>query len=520
MCDGHHRGGGRVVNPVQQMPPPMAAPSVTWSGPRPAVRHRDIAAEASHLKLDKPAAVRLHLQRRAPVNLRSHVRRGALRLAVLVAADMLAFGVMRELVRAVRDRQMLGSAVARGMQAAFPSGTLNGWQFAVALFVGLLVAGSYGQGDKRRDSARLFAACALATALPLWTMLFTRGVQPVLLQYAATVVLVWLCLLGERLTINRIEARVRPPERDAVDTLFVGPAGDCLEAASSPAFETGTDYRPIGFVDVQIPPAPGALGHVSDIPLLLAASGAQVVTLCGYLTDKQLQDVVDSALAGGCQVLAVPRVVDIAGVHPTTVWRGGQPLVQLTAPSLHGQQLAVKRTLDVVGAAAGLLLLAPVMLLLGLAVKIDSPGPVFFAQNRAGFGGRRFRMWKFRTMRDGADHEKQAMAHLNHTGDKRLFKIPNDPRVTRLGKLLRRWSLDELPQLWNVLVGEMSLVGPRPFFESDLADYEDRHFRRLGVKPGITGLWQVSGRSDAVDFEEVVRLDSEYIRNWSLLFDL
>jgi len=470
--------------------------------------------------LDKPAQAHLHLQRRAPENLRHHVRRGAMRLAVLIAADMLAFGLMREFVRTVRDHQMLGSTVAQSMQTAFPAGTLNGWQFAVALFVGLLVVGNYGQGDKRRDPARLFAACALATALPLWTMLFTRGVQPVLLQYSATVVLVWVCLVAERLTINRMAAWVRPPEKDAADTLFVGRAGDCLEAASSPAFDAGTDYRPIGFVDVQVPPAPGALGHVSDISLLLAASGAQVVTLCGYLTDKQLQDVVDSALAGGCQVLAVPRVVDIAGVHPTTVWRRGQPLVQLTAPSLHGQQLAIKRTLDVVGAAAGLMVLAPVMLLLGLAVKIDSRGPVFFAQNRAGFGGSRFRMWKFRTMRDGADHEKQAMAHLNHTGDTRLFKIPNDPRVTRLGRLLRRWSLDELPQLWNVLVGEMSLVGPRPFFESDLENYEERHFRRLGVKPGITGLWQVSGRSDVVDFEEVVRLDSEYIRNWSLLFDL
>src|SRR3989449_9893066 len=178
MCDGHHRGGGRVVNPVQQMPPPAAAPEVRRSGPRPAIRDRDIAAQASHLKSDKPAEVRLHLQRRAPVNLRSHVRRGALRLAVLIAADMLAFGVMRELVRAVRDRQVLGSTVAQGTEAAFPSGTLNGWQFAVALFVGLLVAGSYGQGDKRRDSRRLFAACTLATAIPLWTMLFTRGVAP------------------------------------------------------------------------------------------------------------------------------------------------------------------------------------------------------------------------------------------------------------------------------------------------------------------------------------------------------
>ena len=123
-------------------------------------------------------------------------------------------------------------------------------------------------------------------------------------------------------------------------------------------------------------------------------------------------------------------------------------------------------------------------------------------------------------MRAGADHEKTELAHLNESGDPRLFKIPDDPRVTSIGALLRRWSLDELPQLLNVVRGDMSLVGPRPFFDSDLAAYDDHHFIRLAVKPGITGLWQVRGRSSIVDFEEVVRLDRFYIENWSLSLDL
>jgi lipopolysaccharide/colanic/teichoic acid biosynthesis glycosyltransferase len=129
-------------------------------------------------------------------------------------------------------------------------------------------------------------------------------------------------------------------------------------------------------------------------------------------------------------------------------------------------------------------------------------------------------MHKFRTMDDGADTEKPKLVGLNHSGDSRLFKIPNDPRVTRVGRFLRRWSLDELPQIWNVFRGDMSLVGPRPFFESDLEDYEAHHFRRLGAKPGVTGLWQVSGRSHVVDFEEVVRLDREYIEHWSIWLDI
>ena len=129
-------------------------------------------------------------------------------------------------------------------------------------------------------------------------------------------------------------------------------------------------------------------------------------------------------------------------------------------------------------------------------------------------------MLKFRTMRIGAEDEKLHLAHLNQSGDVRLFKIPSDPRVTRFGRFLRRWSLDELPQLWNVLRGDMSLVGPRPFFESDFAAYEDHHFRRLDTNPGITGLWQVSGRSEVVDFEDVVFLDRQYIEQWSFWLDI
>jgi lipopolysaccharide/colanic/teichoic acid biosynthesis glycosyltransferase len=178
-----------------------------------------------------------------------------------------------------------------------------------------------------------------------------------------------------------------------------------------------------------------------------------------------------------------------------------------------------KRCMDVVGAAIGLVLVAPLLLVLAVLLKLDSPGPVFFTQRRVGMDGRPFRMLKLRTMQTGADRDKSAVAHLNASLDQRLFKIPSDPRVTRLGRVLRRWSLDEIPQLVNVLKGDMSLVGPRPFFESDLPEYEVRHFWRYAVRPGVTGLWQVSGRSEIVDFEEVVRLDREYIETWSLALD-
>lgn len=185
-----------------------------------------------------------------------------------------------------------------------------------------------------------------------------------------------------------------------------------------------------------------------------------------------------------------------------------------------GWHQLVKRVLDFIMASVGLVLLLPVFGAIAVAIKLNSRGPVFFRQERVGYAGRAFRVWKFRTMRMTAEQEKASVSHLNASGDPRIFKIPNDPRVTRVGAFLRRWSLDEFPQFLNVLAGEMSMVGPRPFFMSDLKGYRDHHFARLGAKPGITGLWQVQGRSDVTDFEDVVRLDRAYIERWSVLLDL
>jgi lipopolysaccharide/colanic/teichoic acid biosynthesis glycosyltransferase len=182
--------------------------------------------------------------------------------------------------------------------------------------------------------------------------------------------------------------------------------------------------------------------------------------------------------------------------------------------------MALKRGLDIAGAALGLVVLSPVIALIALLIKLDNAGPAFFAQTRVGLGGRTFRMLKFRTMVDGADSRKREVAHLNGSGDCRLFKVMSDPRVTRIGRLLRKYSLDEIPQLYNVLRGDMSLVGPRPFFPEDLEHYEPHHFQRYSVLPGITGQWQVNGRSHIQDFEAVVAHDLDYIRNWSLSRDL
>lgn len=488
---------------------------------RPARPDQRRLEDATHLELETPAQARLGLQRRAPANLRRHVKRAVIRFVALVVADLAAFGLMRELIRAVREGELFGAWFSHQVQGALPAGYMNGWQFAAALFLGLFVLGNYGPGDQRRDPWRLFLACALATALPLWTMLWARGLEIVLIQYALTVGLVWAGVAAERLLVDRIIARLRNPQRDAVETLFVGSAAECRAVAAGPAFGRESEYRSIGFVDVQSPSAAGALGVIGDLPILLAASGAEVVVICGYPTDTQLRDVVDAALTAGCQVLSVPRVVEVAGgVHPTTVWRRGQPLVQLTAPSLHGQQLFVKRAIDIVGSIVGLVLLSPLFAIIALCVKLESRGPVFFRQERVGRGGRLFRIVKFRTMVDGAEERRDELLGQSVYKDARLFKVQQDPRMTRLGRWLRRTSLDEIPQLVNVLREEMSLVGPRPPMPSEVALYEAHHYARFDVKPGMTGPWQVSGRNDIDNFDDVVTLETKYIREWSLLSDI
>jgi len=439
---------------------------------------------------------------------------------VLLAADLGTFVVTRGLLRAVRDYAVAGPWAADVTASLLPRGMLSGIQFATAFLVALAVTGNYGRGDQRRDARRLFLGCALATALPLWMTAWTRGVEHVLVQYALTTVLMWGALVIERFTIDRVVARVLPAARRPAPTVFVGPAENCRAAMASRVFRSGGEYQPVGFVDVYLPPDPEALGHIADFPELLHASGAETVVVCGYLSDARFHDVVDASVAGGTEILSVPRAIEVAGVTPTMVWRHGKPLIELTAPSLKGRQLMVKRLLDVVGAGLGLMVLSPVFALVALAVKLESPGPAFFSQKRIGRGGRRFRILKFRTMVDGAERQRDELLARSVYSDPRLFKVPDDPRVTRLGRWLRRTSLDELPQLFNVLRGDMSLVGPRPPLPSEVALYEQHQYARFDAPPGMTGPWQVAGRNDITDFEAVVSLETDYIRNWSLLRDL
>ncbi len=218
------------------------------------------------------------------------------------------------------------------------------------------------------------------------------------------------------------------------------------------------------------------------------------------------------------QLLPTSRDMLYRRGQPETV--AGLPTLRLDAPLVGGWDYRVKRWMDYLGAGLGVVLLAPVFLAIAVAIRLDSPGPIFFRQERVGLHGKLFRVWKFRTMAADASQRQAQLEQHNETADGILFKVKHDPRVTRVGALLRRTSLDELPQLFNVLCGQMSLVGPRPLPVRDVAKFDGWHNIRHQVLPGVTGLWQISGRSDIDTFDDVARLDLHYIDNWSLNLDL
>jgi exopolysaccharide biosynthesis polyprenyl glycosylphosphotransferase len=457
------------------------------------------------------------LRERRPHAVRRHTGRVATRFAVLVTGDIVAILIARAIALWLAEETVDGTLAYSG--SPLVSG---GTRF---VFVGLLILiAIFATGGHSRHRAlnlpiRLFVAVGGAVLIT-WAGGIARGLLPdLILPMVATAGTVWLSLFLVRQFSEWILRHVWPGQRGAGVAILVGvpkQASRYEHAVGAP----GGDYRVAGYVATHAEGDGEFLGTIDSLPAVIDAHDAEAVVVCADLPASRINDLIEECLHSGCQVLFPARAVRVYGLRPTLVWHHDQPFFELGSPVLKARALISKRIVDVVVSGILLMVLSPFLLAIVIAIRLDSPGSPFFFQERAGLGGRRFRMFKFRTMREGADAEKPDMAHLNQTGDTRLFKIRDDPRTTRLGRTLRRLSLDELPQLVNVLTGEMSLIGPRPFFESDFQEYEDHHFRRLDAKPGITGLWQVSGRSEMVDFEDVIFLDRQYIEQWSFWLDI
>jgi exopolysaccharide biosynthesis polyprenyl glycosylphosphotransferase len=283
---------------------------------------------------------------------------------------------------------------------------------------------------------------------------------------------------------------------------------------------SGIDYS---FVGALGPSADGLpmphLGDLHDLPLVLAdARVDELILTDSDFSERELLEIVSHAHRRGVQVRVAPRATELLTERAELVPGQGVPLFELRPPALIGFDWFVKRTFDLVVSTLVLVLGVPLWLMIAAAIKLTSRGPVLFRDMRVGLGEREFGMLKFRTMHAGAAVD-QAELEASNEADGPLFKIREDPRVTSVGALLRRFSIDEVPQVWNVLRGEMSLVGPRPLPLRDYQQLEGWHLKRYLVLPGLTGLWQISGRSD-LSFDDLVRLDFYYLENWSIWLDV
>ncbi len=307
---------------------------------------------------------------------------------------------------------------------------------------------------------------------------------------------------------DRVIALTEDLRRDVHAGLAV--VGACLPEGGHPAQLAALDR--LG-VDV--------LGDLDDIRQLVSSSGADTVavTSSGEVGPEKLRWIAWQLEDTAAALVVSPGLIDVAGTRISVRQAAGLPLLYVEAPRFSGPARMIKGAFDRSVAAFALLLLSPILLTIALIVRCTSSGPALFVQTRIGLNGAPFRIVKFRSMYTDAEQRLADLRGQNEAADGLLFKMREDPRVTGVGRVLRRFSLDELPQLLNVLAGSMSLVGPRPPLPSEVAAYGEDVRRRLLVKPGLTGLWQVSGRSD-LSWEDSVRLDLRYVENWSFTNDL
>jgi exopolysaccharide biosynthesis polyprenyl glycosylphosphotransferase len=381
-----------------------------------------------------------------------------------------------------------------------------------------------GFGD---EEYRRILTASLMTGAVVAVLAYAAGID-LARGYVAVAFPVGLVFVASgRKVVRSVLARRRARGVGLVDVLVVGDADDVRYVGRRLVANPAAGYRivgaltdglPVGRVIVLGDDRVPVLGGIDEALDAARRSGAAAVLLAGAVPGGRLRirRLGWQLEEHGIELVVSSPLADVAAarVHERPV--DGLPLMHVEMPDY--SRRTGKRAFDLIGAVLGIVLLAPVLGLIALAIRLDDGGPVLFRQTRVGRGGATFSICKFRTMCVDAER-RLAELHAQNEGAGPLFKLHDDPRVTRVGRFLRRTSLDELPQLWNVLVGSMSLVGPRPALPREVERYRDFDDRRLLVTPGITGLWQVSGRSD-LDWAEGVRLDQYYVENWSFLHDI
>ncbi len=371
----------------------------------------------------------------------------------------------------------------------------------------------------------IFNGTLVGVAAMIVVFFYLRPYSYSRLMFAFALAFIVATLALFRLVLGVVLARLRK-RGIAVDRLLIIGAGERSRTLMrSIVARPELGYRVIGFLDddptqqVNIGrfPALGDTRHLREV--LHAHQPDEVVIALPADHHQQVLAMLDECERHGARVKIVPDLYEMSLSRVAVDDINGIPLISVRDVSISGWNYALKRAIDIVLSVIVLAIFGPLIFLpFAVALKLDSPGPILFRQTRVGRGGKLFTCFKFRSMREGADEEVEKLLEMNEaTGP--LFKIKNDPRLTRMGRFFRRTSLDELPQVLNVLRGEMSLVGPRPPLPREVAQYEEWHKKRLEVAPGMSGLWQVSGRS-LLTFDEMVMLDLFYIENWSLALDL
>lgn len=333
--------------------------------------------------------------------------------------------------------------------------------------------------------------------------------QAVALGLPALLLIPLLRSLVQHLRLTRIESGAR--------RIVIAGSGRVADSVAARLDRSG-EVTVVGMVDDDPPPGASTIGRFQDLPAIVDDLKVDRVLVAFSRTPPH--EVVDLlySMVGTVSISVVPRLYEILSWRSGIEELHGIPIVHVARSQLSPVSQVFKRVFDIVGSLVAMILLLPVGIATAIAIKVGSPGPVFFRQARGGRDGKPFRIFKFRTMEVGANDKRNQLATLNEV-DGPIFKIRSDPRVTGVGRFLRRTSIDELPQLINVLLGQMSLVGPRPFPVQESEQIDGRAASRFNVLPGMTGLWQVSGRSD-LTFDDLRHLDSIYVASWSLWWDL
>jgi len=476
----------------------------------------------------EPAAhiARLGARQRAVRLQRRRFWREVMYGGMIVASDVVTLALVfiaMSTLPLTRMGELLGPDGAEFLRFLLPAEPLPLLRRLTALIFCLIATRSYSYTERELNSGRILAALLLGLALPRWTEIWTAFVLWRASAISLVLLALWGALILQRRVITQALRSLDPRGLEPARTIIVGVAdviGGVRADWQRRIAEAGPDAVAPGFfviTDAWPSDAPGGAG---DLYEALSNQSADAVVLVGQLGDVALQSMMIAASSAGCRVFATRRRAFQRLDEPSFLLRRAEPLALLSRPALVGVQLVVKRFVDVTGAVFGLVVGAPVIALIAVLVRVTSRGPVLFKQVRVGLGGDEFTLLKFRTMVADAEAQRHALEAANQYSKDPLFKMKGDPRLTTVGRFLRRSSLDEVPQLLNVLRGEMSLVGPRPALPSEVQRYQPHHYVRFEVLPGITGPWQVGGRNAITDFEDVVKLESAYIRGWTVWRDL